>query len=647
MASAQCLILDPKTSNFKLKPRFNLLLAPVSKYPKISLRVRQFLTDVFGVPERASIVKLFADLEKKTDWRAKVICVMAYQNQPGSVYGESEVPEPPDVATTGESSSSLKTQIISAVVFSNTPKDGCYIHYVGTLPMSPSIAKTKFGCKDDDDSIWSLVIPQVGPAPGPVPGSFLNKGLARFLLHLVQVCGVFDPMSESLSTWLDSSKGTSNFFSRMGFFSDGNNLPPTFSQYFRPGRMAMHCATPIPPFRQIRLSHRQDPFTARLHLPGRDEYWGIIRDTGHNHCYIASVILLLCHSFSDVGKPWLFAGNHHTPPLKESVLEHQSNLRTAFSDISSTLLDAQECSRIQLIGIREKFEAFLNVLSIIPSNLQLDSNFRPQPPFTTQSQEDVTFFLFFLLLVTELSPFMYAVQRRKRFVHPMCDMNSQPDPKQLFNCDDDSPRFTPKYYLTVHRQEGSTMSDCIDKVLGLEEPNPDFETGVRRRFPDAPKDWNFQSFLVVNSCGDNSLQDRMPKRLVITTTQGDYEDNRTGGGKKSTMIQGKVADFVATFSVGIFQYVSIAGHDAAITNRRLEMVLKGFIHYIPKGKGDNGHYITFLHYHMGSWVVIDDHQVFIVTDTFAHYFAPLARIFVYEHVPEGSSLPEDSFYKER
>ena len=113
------------------------------------------------------------------------------------------------------------------------------------------------------------------------------------------------------------------------------------------------------------------------------------------------------------------------------------------------------------------------------------------------------------------------------------------------------------------------------------------------------------------------------------------------------MIQGKVADFVATFSVGIFQYVSIVGHDAAITNRRLEMVLKGFIHYIPQGKGDTGHYVTFLYYNMGSWVVIDDHQVFIVTDTFAHYFAPLARIFVYEHVPEGSSLPQDSFFKER
>ena len=142
MASARCLIWDPKTGNFKLKPRFNLLLAPVSKYPKISLHVREFLTDVFGVPERASIVKLFADLEKKTDWRAKVICVMAYQNQPGSVYGESEVPEPLDVATTGESSSSLKNPNYFC---------GCLLqHSQGRLlhPLRGHIAYVSIYCED-------------------------------------------------------------------------------------------------------------------------------------------------------------------------------------------------------------------------------------------------------------------------------------------------------------------------------------------------------------------------------------------------------------------------------------------------------------------------------------------------------------------
>ena len=123
-----------------------------------------------------------------------------------------------------ESKTSPRKEIISAVLFSHHARDGCFVHYVGTKLMSTELSLQFFGSELDPEDAWTWQLPSEGQQSRDDWGVFHYRGLARYLLYLTQVCTVFDPANVNSKLWLDSSKGNSIFYHRLGFRCD-NTIP--------------------------------------------------------------------------------------------------------------------------------------------------------------------------------------------------------------------------------------------------------------------------------------------------------------------------------------------------------------------------------------------------------------------------------------
>ena len=204
-----------------MKRCFFLLLAPISRYPKIARQAQEFFISALGDRRhRPTIVNLFHKECGRTDWSTKLVCIMGYRNEVGVV-----LPTDPNDSNDKKDSApktSPRKEIISAVLFTHHARDGCFIHYVGTKCMSPDLSFSVFGSGPDQEGAWtSQHVPQDQQARGD-SGVFRHCGLARYLLHLTQVCTVFDPGNVNMKLWLDSTKGSSNFHHRLGFRSDQN-----------------------------------------------------------------------------------------------------------------------------------------------------------------------------------------------------------------------------------------------------------------------------------------------------------------------------------------------------------------------------------------------------------------------------------------
>ena len=98
-----------------------------------------------------------------------------------------------------------------------------------------------------------------------------------------------------------------------------------------------------------------------------------------------------------------------------------------------------------------------------------------------------------------------------------------------------------------------------------------------------------------------------------------------------------VAKYVATISLDVLGTITI-DHAATTPGKdfdiaKLSMILKGFVHYIPVGNGQQGHYVGFVYHRDDVWLVYDGDEVFMVSAAFAHHFAPFARVWMYEQLP--------------
>ena len=642
LKSSECWVWDAKESTFKRNCRFFLVLAPISRYPKISNQVKNFFLDALPDNERATIVKFFQTQLSRTNWSTKFLCIMGYGNEPDTVLGA-----PPAVASAHDDSSSSSRatpskEIISAVVFSQHPRDGCFIHMVATKMMSPEKASQLFSSDQSPNAPWMSNC-------SPENGVFRRVGLARYLLSLTQACTAFDPRNENIKLWLDaSSLANPNFYRRIGFGAVDtiSFLPDSFMVYHKDGQPTMFCGTVIAPFHHVLQRPRPfDPFGTRDRLAIESDFWGVQRSAGENHCYIASFLLALCHCWHGFGGSWSFKETSEAHPARElSVVYHQTSLRTGFVDVMKFFREIHGVKATTPVEVKEKFDQFLAVLETIPQNIVLDHHFKDPPkeaePFSTTKQDDVCYLMHFLLNTMELSSVMFGTHTRKRFVEPEWE-DSWGNEKGVTWCNNEKEEALECYSLGVFPKPSGTMSECIAQEIGIFLPDEDHVRGVRKDFPEIPAEQKLQRLTVLRSSVDNrDEKNGLPRRLIVHTSQGCYVERGRSRQKRSEIAKTPVAGYVSTISLDVYQYQpntplerSEAGLCNTIVQVKMSMVLKGFVHYKPVGRGDSGHYICFVYHSYDSWLVYDDDEVFLVSATFALYFAPYARVWMYEQPP--------------
>ena len=655
LKKSKCWLLDKQTGRSRKTSRFYLVLAPLSRYQNISFEVRQFFTNELPDNMRHTLIQFFLTEEGKGDWSTKALYICGYRNDGKTVFSVEPSTSPEEDCDVPPRPSK---EIVSALVFSHNAGDGCFVHMASSTKMSIRRAKDIFS--GEDDSSWDCAYRSDDDKDSD-ECRFYGNGFIRYLLHIAQCCTVFDPANENSRLWACVADSNKCFFTRLGF-RDNQGLPASFGMYLDESRTPALCENLIEPFEDSNdTPMNPDPFWRRGGKPLRKtDMWGVSRTGEECHCFIASIVLALSHSFDRFDGSWNFRSSAEKE-RETTIVEHQQRLRKAFVDVTSLFRNRGRCARLLSFGVRQEFDNFLNHLETIPRNILLDEPFTPEQGFSTNEQEDVLPFMHFLLNTMQLVTVFVGWHERTRFVPSQYNPNDDGDKSKVVDCDY-KPALMHSYSIMVYPNPEGSMSDCIQAELfthGFHDD--DHEKGLRSQYPDVPNDYSFQQYKILQ-CSKHNVDETtgMPARLIVYNSQGTPVRKEQKKGKKSEkedevqleMDSTPIAKYVETIHLDalVCRQTLEDNPDAAHNWRRswLNMYLKGFVHYRPDDGGmekNTGHYICFVYQSHDSWLVYDDDEVFHVTSHFAHQFATTARVWLYEQPTHGGWYPSIPVYQ--